>query len=405
MIDEPFPMSVAGNAQAERELRNDVRAFLRQHVTPRMREQSDRFERATPAQLREWQSRLIERGWGAVNWPTAWGGTDWPVRRQFIFEEEMALGGAPDPLAFNFRMIGPILIRYGTAEQQRRFLPCTLTLDHWWCQGYSEPSSGSDLASLRTRARRDGDHYIVEGSKIWTSHAHEANWIFCLVRTDTEAAPQRGISFLLIDLSSPGVTLRPIRHFYGEHVFNQVFFDGVRVPVANRVGEEHGGWTVAKALLEHERLFVARHAEARRRLRRLVRVASLSHQGQAPIADARVRDRIGALSARVQALGHLVMRGFDALERDGSVGPFASTLKLSGIAINQALDDAIVDVLGPHALAADAAYDEPALMEHAGLIPQARHAMESRYRFRGPAIAGGSSEVQRNIIAKRVLGL
>lgn len=393
------------NAAEEAEFRAEIRAFLRRHITPDQRARSDRFERASARQMREWQALLIQQGWGAVNWPCRFGGTDWPVRRQFVFEEEMALGGAPDPHAFNFRMLGPILLAYGTPEQQQRFLPGTLTLDLRWCQGYSEPSSGSDLASLRTRARRDGDHYVVDGSKIWTSHAHEANWIFCLVRTASEGPRQQGISFLLIDLDSPGVERRPIRHFYGEHMFNQVFFDGVRVPVANRVGEENDGWTVAKALLEHERLFVSRHAEARRRLRRLLQAARLRTAGAAPIDDPRVRDRIGALAARVEALGHLVMRGFDALERNGAVGPFVSTLKLSGIAINQALDDAIVDVLGPHALAADACWDDTVLAERAGLVAQARHALETRYRFRGPAIAGGSNEVQRGIIAKRVLDL
>ncbi|MEZ5660465.1 MAG: acyl-CoA dehydrogenase family protein [Burkholderiaceae bacterium] len=285
-------------------------------------------------------------------------------------------------------------------------MPETLTFDKWWCQGYSEPSSGSDLASLRTRAVREGDHYIVNGSKIWTSHAHYANWIFCLVRTDAEAPKQQGISFLLIDLKTPGVSMRAVPHFYGAHIFNQVFFDDVRVPAENLVGGENRGWTVAKALLEHERLYSSRHSEAKRRLLRLRRLAARADaNGWRAIDDARWQDRIAWLAMRVQSLEYLVMRGLDNLERSGEVGPFASTLKLKGIETNQAIDSAIVELLGPDALAADAAYDLDTGAEALGLVPEARHALEARYFFRGPGIAGGSNEIQRGIIAKRVLDL
>ncbi|MEZ5741816.1 MAG: acyl-CoA dehydrogenase family protein [Burkholderiaceae bacterium] len=383
-----------------------IRAFVDTHVDQELRSRTDHIRHLTRDQYYAWQQSLVGQGWGAVNWPVQWGGTDWSVRQQFVFDEELALAGAPHQISFNTRMIGPILLKYGTPEQQQRFLPKTLSFDYWWCQGYSEPSSGSDLASLRTRAVRDGDHYVVNGSKIWTSHAHYANWIFCLVRTDTEVAKQSGISFLLIDLESPGIRLQPIHHFYGAHVFNQVFFENVRVPVENRVADENAGWTVAKALLEHERLYAARHSEAKRRLMRLVRLAkTLQLNGQPRINEPQVRARIAELIVRVRALEYTVMRGLDMLVRTGEIGPYASTLKLKGTEANQLVDEAIAELLGPDALPADAVYDDAEAIERLGLVSDARHAQEARYYFRGPAIAGGSAEVQRGVIAKRVLNL
>ncbi|MEZ5653513.1 MAG: acyl-CoA dehydrogenase family protein [Burkholderiaceae bacterium] len=392
--------------RAEQAFRAEIKAFVRAQVGADIRARCEQMRGLKREQYYEWQQKLVARGWGAVNWPARWGGTNWGVRQQFVFDETLAQAGAPHQQSFNTRMIGPILLNFGTPEQQERFLPDTLTFDKWWCQGYSEPGSGSDLASLRTRADRDGDHYVVNGSKIWTSHAHYANWIFCLVRTDTDAPKQQGISFLLIDLSTPGVSMRPVPHFYGAHIFNQVFFENVRVPVANRVGDENAGWTVAKALLEHERLYSSRHSEAKRRLQRLRRLAARTDaDGWRPIDDARWRERIAWLAMRVQSLEYLVMRGLDNLERSGEVGPFASTLKLKGIETNQAVDTAIAELLGPDALAADAAYDPATAADDIGLVAEARHAVEARYFFRGPGIAGGSNEIQRGIIAKRVLDL
>lgn len=392
--------------RSEQAFREEVRAFAREHVTDELRARTDHQRGLTRQQYYDWQQKLVARGWGAVHWPREWGGQGWGVRQQFVFDETLAEAGAPHQISFNTRMIGPILLAFGSPEQKSRFLPDTLTFDKWWCQGYSEPGSGSDLASLRTRAMRDGDHYVVNGSKIWTSNAHYANWIFALVRTDTEVPNQSGISFLLIDLSTPGVSMRPVRHFYGAHIFNQVFFEDVRVPVANRVGEENAGWTVAKALLEHERLYSSRHSEAKRRLLRLRRLAARADaRGLRAIDDPAWRDRIAWLASRVQALEHAVMRGLDLLSRTGEVGPFASTLKLKGIETNQAIDVAIAEVLGPDALAADAAYDLEGGPASLGLVSEARHAVEARYYFRGPGIAGGSNEIQRGIIAKRILNL
>ncbi|MGC1439675.1 MAG: acyl-CoA dehydrogenase family protein [Burkholderiaceae bacterium] len=393
-------------AGEEARFREQIRNFVRSHLGDALRKKADHVRPLDKEESVQWQQSLAAQGWGAPHWPVEWGGTNWSMRQQFVFEEEMALCGAPPGQAFNTRMIGPILIAMGTEEQKRKFLPRALTYDDWWCQGYSEPSSGSDLASLKTKAVRDGDDYIVNGSKIWTSHAQYANWMFCLVRTSSEGKKQQGISFLLIDMNTPGIRLQPIKHFYGAHVFNQIFFDDVRVPVANRVGAENEGWTVAKALLEHERLFASRHAEARKRLRRLLRVATTTRiNGRAAIEHDHHRHRIASLAVKVRALEFATMRALEKLTVDGTIGFYSSTMKLQGTQVNQWLDEALFDICGPDALAADASYSEEASAEKLGLVPDARYVAESRYFFRGPAIAGGSAEVQRGIISKRILNM
>ncbi|MEQ9508693.1 MAG: acyl-CoA dehydrogenase family protein, partial [Alloalcanivorax xenomutans] len=352
-----------------------------------------------------WQRMLVARGWGSVHWPKRWGGTDWSLQKRFVFEEEMALAGAPSIPPFNTRMLGPILLEYGTEEQKARFLPGALNMDQWWCQGYSEPSAGSDLAALRTRAVREGDYYRVNGGKIWTSYAHYADWMFCLVRTDPEAKKQKGISFLLLDMRSEGVSVEPIHHFYGAHLLNQVLLEDVKVPVEQRIGEENTGWTTAKALLEHERLATSRHAEARRKLGRLLALAKANQDESGVLYQrADLKARIAEVAVQVKALEFATRRGLEMLIRDGRIGVFASSLNLKGVAINQAVDEAIMDIAGVDALAADAAYDGLSrdLLNDGG---DARYVAESRYYLRGPAIAAGSNEVQRNIIAKHVLDL
>lgn len=396
----------AFTAEEENAFRAEIRQFVKAHLSDAVRLKAEQVRPLTRDETVAWQQQLVDAGWGAPHWPGEWGGTDWSVRQQFVFDEEMALCGAPSGQAFNTRMIGPILIAVGTPEQQAQFLPRALRFDDWWCQGYSEPSSGSDLASLKTRAVRDGDDYVVNGSKIWTSYAQYANWMFCLVRTRTDGKKQEGISFLLIDMNSPGIRVEPVRHFYGAHVFNQVFFDDVRVPVSQRVGAENEGWTVAKALLEHERLFASRHAEARKRFIRLTRLASTHRiNGRPAIEHGHYRHRIATLGVQVRALEFATMRALEMLTTDGTIGFYASPMKLRGTQVNQALDEAIVDICGPDSLAADRYFAEDDLAGQLGLVPDARYVTESRYFFRGPSIAGGSAEVQRGIISKRILGL
>ncbi len=389
---------------SEAAFRAEIAEFCHDNLDPEVRRRSDLGLPLDEAATLDWQRKLLARGWGAPSWDEEWGGTDWDMRKHFIFEEEMAAQGAPLIGTFAIRMIGPILQAYGNAAQKAHFLPRTLNFDYLWCQGYSEPGAGSDLASLQTRAVRNGEDYIVNGTKIWTSAGHLANHIFCLVRTSTEGRQQGGISFLLIDLDTPGVSSRPVHHFYGPHVFNQFFFDDVRVPVANRIGAENAGWGIAKSLLEHERLFSSRHTEARRKLGRLRR---LSHDvridGRPAREDPHFRNEMAKRAIELRALENATMRALERLVDDGGIGPFASVLKLRGIEVNQRLDRAIVQLLGPDALPAEATWEDTGL---AALFPdEARNAAESRYWWRGPAIAGGSQEVQRTIISKHILNL
>ncbi len=390
-------------AQDEAAFRQEIAEFVAANLDPELKRAHELGRPLGKEAYVDWQRRLAERGWGAPRWPVEWGGTGWTMRQQFVFEEEMSLQGALNAHPFNVGMIGPILIAHGSEAQKRHFLPRALRSDDLWCQGYSEPGAGSDLASLQTRAVRQGDRYVVNGSKIWTTQGHYANWMFCLVRTGAEGRPQEGISFLLIDLSTPGVSRRPIPNFYGEHHFNQFFFEDVHVPAENLVGEENRGWTIAKALLEHERLGSARHMEARRKLRRLERLMTeVEIDGRPAAEDPRARQVLADCAIRVRALEYATMRALERLTEEGVIGEYASFLKLKGIEINQKVDEAVFELLGPDALPSDAAWDGDALPD---LPEDARHAAEARYYFRGPAIAGGSQEIQRGILAKRVLNL
>ena len=387
----------------EADFRAEIAEFVEENLDPEIRRAGDLGLPLAPQSLKDWQTKLVMKGWGAPAWPKEWGGAGWGMRKLFLFEEEMAAQGAPLVGNFNIKMLGPILQAHGTEEQKHHFLPRALTFEHSWCQGYSEPGSGSDLASLQTRAERDGDAYVVNGSKIWTSEGHQADHMFCLVRTSREGRKQSGISFLLIDLRMAGVSSRPIHHFYGAHFFNQFFFDNVRVPVANRVGPENAGWGIAKSLLEHERLFSSRHTEARRKLGRLKRLSRAVHlHGRPAIEDAGFRVGLARRSIELRALENTTMRALERLVDGGGIGPFASVLKLRGIEVNQRLDAAIVQLLGPDALPAESAWEGSTL---ADLPEEARNAAEARYWWRGPAIAGGSQEVQRGIIAKHILNL
>ena len=397
------------NAAAPRDpdlekFRREVREFCQTEIGPEMRRILDLGQHLPKDMHDGWLKALGRKGWLTGHWAKEHGGLGWTPEESAIFRDETDGAAAPWLAPFGVTMVGPVIYTFGTPEQKARHLPGIRKNDVWWCQGYSEPGAGSDLASLQTRAVLDGDHYVVNGSKIWTSAGQHANWMFCLVRTDREARAQNGISFLLIDLTSPGVSFRPIRHFFGAHVFNQFFFDDVRVPVENRVGDENAGWSIAKALLEHERLYSSRHTEARRKLGRLRRLAGEVELDGAPAArDPRFRQVLARRAMEVRSLEYATMRALERLVETGEIGAYASVLKLKGIEINQRLDEAVFDLLGPDALPADAAWETPAAADFPH--PDARNAAEARYWFRGPAIAGGSQEVQRGIIAKRILNM
>ena len=364
--------------------RDEVRAWLRANLPAELREKGERYAHLSKDDLMRWHRILAKQGWVAPGWPKEWGGTGWNVVQRYIFEEELGYSGAPPIIPFGVTMCAPVLLRFGTEEQKKRFLPRIYNGDDFWCQGYSEPGSGSDLASLKTRATRDGDSYRVSGQKIWTTLAHYADWIFCLVRTDPAGGKrQEGISFLLIDMKTPGITVRPLILMDGAHEVNEVFFDDVKVPAGNLVFEEGKGWTVAKYLLGYERMNTGRIGESKRQLARLKEYAS-------PLKDnARFRDRLSRLEVELTALEITNLRFLDRMRRTGQPpGADVSMLKIRGTEIQQGLTELMMEATDP------AANDELA------------QAIRKRYlSMRKTTIYAGSNEIQRNIIAKMTLGL
>lgn len=383
--------------------RAEVRAFLRAELPAGLRERVRHGRHPTRDDLRDWQNRLRARGWLVPHWPADWEGRQWTPMQRHVFEDECASAFCPALHTFNLSMLGPILLRFGTDEQRATYLPHILDSTHWWCQGYSEPGAGSDLASLATAAGRDGDDYVVTGSKIWTSLAHWATHMFCLVRTRRGPKPQEGISFLLIDMASPGITVQPIESISGQHLFNQVFLDGVRVPASNLVAGENEGWTVAKALLEHERLFLSRVGENKKALQRLKRVGS---EGHAPLlGEDWFRRRVVELEVRWRALDRTVLRFLAEAQAGRDLGPGVSILKLRGSTLLQEILQATVEAYGHHGLVFEPA---PDLGTANGLLPDLDELFavsSARFQARGYTIAGGSSEVQRNMVARHVLEL
>lgn len=360
---------------------------------------------ASPASMKEgmeeWQRRLNRQGWIAPNWPEEHGGTGWSVTQTFIWNSERAHSGAPEVIPFGVTMVAPVIYTYGTDEQKARFLPRILSSEDWWCQGYSEPGAGSDLASLKTRADREGDEYVINGSKIWTTYAQYADWIFCLVRNDNSGRKQEGISFLLIDMKSPGITVRPINTIDDMHHLNEVFFDNVRVPVENRIGEEGKGWTYAKALLVHERLSIAEVADSKRNLLELRELARAEvNGGQALLDDPLFAKRLSDIEIDLMALEYTELRVLAAAADGGNPGPESSLLKLQGTEIQQAIQELRMDVAGYYsgALQDDLSNEEYG-HDYANL------AQKLYFRGRASTIYGGSNEVQKNITAKFVLGL
>jgi alkylation response protein AidB-like acyl-CoA dehydrogenase len=379
--------------------REEVRAWLRQNLPADLREKVARYEELTREDLLRWHRILAQKGWVAPWWPNEWGGTGWDVVRRYIFEEECGYAGAPPLIPFGLTMCAAVLLRFGSPAQQKHFLPRIYNGDDFWCQGYSEPGSGSDLASLKTRAVRQGDHYVVNGQKTWTTLAHYADWIFCLVRTDSDAKKQEGISFLLIDMKTPGITVRPLILMDGGHEVNEVFFDDVKVPVGNLVHEEGKGWTVAKYLLGHERMNTARIGASKRELEKLKELAREQRKDGRPlIEDPRFRDRLTRLEVELMALELTNLRFLDQLRGGRSPGAEVSMLKIRGTEIQQMLTELAMDAMGP-----EARIVRPL---GAGDFDLLAAAVAPRYaNFRKTSIYAGSNEIQRNIIAKMSLGL
>ncbi len=396
---------------AERAFRDEVRAFLQAEVPAEVRAKLRLGRRLTKADMVRWQQILHRRGWGAGMWPQRFGGAGWSVVQQHIFEEESAAAHAPPQIPFALRMVAPVIMSFGSAAQQEYFLPRIISGEHWWCQGYSEPGAGSDLASLRTRAVRDGAHYLVNGQKTWNTLGQYADWIFCLVRTSTEGREQHGISFLLIDMKSPGIRVKPIITLDGEHEINDIFFDEVRVPVANLVGEENQGWTYAKFLLNHERTNNAGIGNCKRALAQLKQIAATQRAGGRPLSeDVRFQDRIAQVELELMALEITNLRVLSAFARDNRPpGAEVSALKIKGSEIIQQLAELKMQALGhdalpclPEALEPQWQADELLAAHYAPYAP----ALSGQYfNLRKTTIYAGSNEIQRNIIAKMILGL
>ncbi len=388
----------------ERRFREEVRAFAQTKLPADIRDKVLHHQRLHRDDYVRWHNILADQGWGAPNWPVEHGGTGWNAMQRLIFEVECFKAGAPRLLPFGLSMIGPVLMKYGSAEQQATLLPRILRVEDWWCQGYSEPGSGSDLASLKTRAERDGDHYVVNGQKTWTTLAQYADWMFCLVRTDSESRPQRGISMLLLDMRDPGVTVRPIRTLDGGVDVNEVWLENVRVPVSNLVGEENQGWTYAKYLLGHERTGIAGLGHCNRELGILKDMASRTESRGRPIlSDARMRDRISRIEVDIMALEMLLLRV--AASNDGTPGPEASVLKIRGSEIQQDLAMLQMEIAGPDAWPYDPDWMEADAEFHGPGPDMAAPSAAGYADMRKTSIYGGTTEVQKGLIARMVLGL
>src|SRR5215472_13944644 len=385
----------------EEAFRIEVRSFIEEHLPAHLKGRIRR-DLGTKEDYLDWHRELYKKGWVAPNWPKQYGGTGWTVTERYIFNEECARAETPPILPFGVSMVAPVIYTFGNDAQKKKFLPRILSGEDWWCQGYSEPGSGSDLASVRTKAVRDGDHYIINGHKTWTTLAQHADWIFCLVRTDTTAKAQSGISFILIDMKSPGVTVRPIITIDGSHEVNDVFLENVRVPAENLIGEENKGWTYAKFLLGNERTSMAGIGRSMRNLAKLKKIVKAEIPEDDPAHLEFVRD-IARVELDVLALEATELRVVAQMARGIEPGPVASLFKIRGTEIFQNITELTRRAIGNYGLALR---EHPSSANHFMPGPDYGHTASEKYlNSRKLSIYGGSNEIQRNIIAKAVLGL
>jgi alkylation response protein AidB-like acyl-CoA dehydrogenase len=388
----------------ERAFRSEVREFIATHYPAEVRAKQEQGLELTKEDFLSWHRILARRGWSVPAWPIEYGGTGWTPTQRYIFDAELARANTVPIIAFSTNLVGPVLYTFGTPEQKARFLPPIVAGDVWWCQGYSEPGAGSDLAALQTRAVRDGDHYVVNGQKTWTTLAQHADWGFFLVRTDPKARKQAGISFLLIDMKSPGVSVRPIITLDGAHEVNEVWLENVRVPVENLVYEENKGWTCAKMLLAHERSGIAMVARSKALLAELRAIAAGIADGEGTVAgDPVFRRKLTEVDVELTALEYTELRMLAAENAGKAPGVEASMLKIRGTEIRQRLNELRLEAMGAHAslhVSAARAHGNAAVA-----MPAAVGAADTYFNMRKITIFGGSNEIQRNILSKAVLGL
>jgi len=392
----------------EHDFEQEVQTFFKDKYPNDIKQKQDRSIPLLREDYIRWQKVLYEQGWAAINWPVEYGGTGWSTVQKYIFANEMAKANAPAIVPFGLGMVGPVIYTYGNEEQKQRFLPDIAASNVWWCQGYSEPGSGSDLASLKTRADRDGNDYIVNGTKTWTTLGQMADWIFCLVRTSSDVArKQEGISFILIDMKTPGVTVRPIITIEGDHEVNEIHFEDVRVPSNNLIGEEGKGWTYGKVLLQHERTSIAGVARSEYRLNRLKDKIKEADETQPSLQDDNsFLRKIAALEIELKALEYTELRTLAAVSVGKAPGPESSLLKIRGTEIQQRLDELFMEASGyfslPYVPSQYSLQSNEAL--HVGFGSDTVSSLQY-FNNRKASIYGGSNEIQKNIIAKHVLGL
>ena len=385
--------------------RDEVRAFIADSYPATLRGKQDEGDELSKQDFLSWHKVLAKKGWVAPAWPVEYGGTGWSQTQRYIWSEETARADCIRLMPFGLAMVGPVIYTFGTPEQKAKFLPRILSGEDWWCQGYSEPGAGSDLASLRTKAVREGDDYVVNGQKTWTTMAQHADWGFFLVRTDPDAKMQEGISFLLIDMKSPGIEVRPIITLGGEHEVNEVFLDNVRVPVANRVYEENKGWTCAKFLLAHERVGIAGVASSKRGVEKLKAVAATEMDGdRALLANPFFRRKVAELEIDLAALEYTELRTLAGMAAGNNPGPESSVLKIKGSEIQQRLTELTLELAGHYGAPYFRGFGEGD-NEHPIGQEWANRAAPTYFNARKTTIYGGSNEIQRNVIAKMVLGL
>jgi hypothetical protein len=391
----------------ELSFQEEIRAFFRDEYPDDIRQLRESGAELRPEVQIRWQQLLHEKGWAGVNWPVEYGGTGWTPVQKYIFATEEANANAPRVVPFGLSMVGPVIYTFGNEQQKQRFLPDILASKVWWCQGYSEPGSGSDLASLKTRADLVGDHFVVNGTKTWTTLGQFADWIFVLARTNTDVARrQEGISFILIDMQTPGVSVKPIVLLDGVPEVNEIHFDNVEVPVENLVGEEGKGWTYGKVLLQHERANIAGVARSRYRVRRLRKQVETSVRGAAPLAgDKNFMRRLAATEVELKALEYTELRTLAAVASGKAPGPESSILKIKGTEIQQAIDMLYLQAAGYYALPYVPDQYEPDFAGEPIGDGQETQAALRYFNFRKASIYGGSNEIQKNIVAKHVLGL
>jgi pimeloyl-CoA dehydrogenase large subunit len=386
--------------------RDEARAFFREKIPAEIRRKVSEGRHLSKEDMVTSHRILHARGWAVPHWPKEWGGQNLSAVQRYILQEEMQRAAVPPPLPFNVAMVGPVIATFGNDEQKRRFLPATANLDIWWCQGFSEPGAGSDLAGLRTRAERQDGHYVVNGQKAWTTLGQYADWMFALVRTDREAKKQEGISFLLLDMRSPGITVRPTITIDGTHEVNEVFFDDVKVPAENLVGVENRGWDYAKFLLANERTGIARVGLSKERIDRAKALARTVQVGEGTLwDDPDFRKRVAAIEVQLKALEITQLRVVAGARRqsEGKPDPASSILKIKGSELQQATTELLKDIAGPYALPLT---DPNVLSNEPPVGPEwAATAAPIYFNTRKVSIYGGSNEIQRNIIAKAFLGL